>query len=178
MTWRRRAFALLMVVWAAAAAAQAPTLSPADPLARLAWLAGCWIADGAEPGSGEQWMPLAGGTLLGMGRTVRDGKTLEHEFMQIRALPDGRLVYIAQPGGQAATRFVSTTVGDTEVVFENPQHDFPQRVIYRLGEGGRMKARIEGLRNGALRGIDFPLQRASCDAGLPAARAASTPPPR
>ncbi len=139
-----------------------------DPLARLAWLGGCWAAVGAEAGSGEQWLPLAGGTLLGVGRTVRGGRTVDFEFLQIRAATDGRIAYIAQPGGRPPTQFLSTTVSEREVVFENPQHDFPQRVIYRRGEGGTLLARIEGLRNGTMKEIDFPLQRVACEsAGLP-----------
>ncbi len=139
-----------------------------DPLARLAWLGGCWAAVGAEAGSGEQWLPLAGGTLIGVGRTVRGGRTVDFEFLQIRAATDGRIAYIAQPGGRPPTQFLSTTVSEREVVFENPQHDFPQRVIYRRGEGGTLRARIEGLRNGTMKEIDFPLQRVACEsAGLP-----------
>lgn len=135
-----------------------------DPLARLAWLGGCWAAVGGEAGTGEQWLPLAGGTLLGVGRTVRGGRTVDFEFLQIRAAPDGRLAYIAQPGGRPPTQFLSTTLNEREVVFENPQHDFPQRVIYRRGDGGTLRARIEGLRNGAMKEIDFPLQRVACEA--------------
>ena len=144
-----------------------PVAAQNDPLARLAWLAGCWSAEGAEAGSGEQWLAPAGGTLLGVSRTVRGGKTAEFEFMQIRALPDSRLAFLAQPGGRPPTQFISTRIDDREVVFENAGHDFPQRVIYRLGDAGRLRERIEGLRNGAMKEIDFPLQRSSCDAALP-----------
>ena len=52
---------------------------------QLGWLAGCWKSDGAEAGSGEQWMPVAGGSLLGMARTVRAGRTVAWEFMRIAA---------------------------------------------------------------------------------------------
>ncbi len=50
---------------------------------KLAWLSGCWQSDTGEPGSGEQWSALAGGTMLGAGRTVRQGKTVDFEFMQL-----------------------------------------------------------------------------------------------
>lgn len=136
-----------------------------DDLSRLAWLAGCWKSDTAEAGSVEQWMPPAGGTMLGMSRTVRQGRTVEFEFLQIRAQPDGKLAYVAQPSGQPTATFPLLRLGDTEAAFENPQHDFPQRVVYQLAEGGsKLKARIEGLRGGKLRVIEFPMSRASCDA--------------
>jgi hypothetical protein len=132
-------------------------------LARLGWLAGCWSSESGEAGSGEYWMAPAGGTMLGIGRTVKQGRTVEHEFLQIRDV-DGRIVYIATPSGQKTAQFAAARVGEREVVFENPEHDFPQRIIYRL-DGQKLHARIEGMRNGALRGIDFPMKRASCDAG-------------
>lgn len=136
---------------------------PPDPLAPLAWLAGCWQAEGGEPGSTEQWMAPAGGVMLGMARTVKGGRVVEHEFLQIRRQPDGTLAYIALPSGQRLTVFGLKSLAAAEVVFENPAHDFPQRVIYRRTADDRLTARIEGRRNGVERGIDFLLQRVRCD---------------
>ena len=45
-----------------------------------------------------------------------------------------------------------------EVVFENPQHDFPQRIIYTLKDGGRLTAAIEGTKNGKTRRVDLNYQ--------------------
>lgn len=140
----------------------------AESVERLSWLAGCWRAEGGEPGSGEQWLAPAGGTLLGVSRTVKNGVTVAYEFMQIRPDDGGNLVFVARPSGQPEASFALRPGSPAEAVFENPQHDFPQRVIYRLEDGGRLRARIEGQRpGGALRGIDFPLQRVPCDAPPP-----------
>ncbi len=159
-----------------AAVATALILSPPtqvgaqeSQLEQLAWLAGCWAAESGEPGSGEHWLPLAGGTMLGVGRTVKDGKTVEHEFLQIRLNADGKVVYIALPSRQNEATFVASSVGERAVTFENPQHDFPQRIIYRALPENRLAARIEGTRGGALRGIDFPMRRVQCETLAPAA---------
>ena len=138
----------------------------AQPLDQLSWLAGCWAAEGGEPGSLEHWMPLAGGTMLGVARTVKNGKTVAHEFMQIREVAPGQIVYLAMPSGRTATPFALKRQAAGEVVFENLEHDFPQRVMYRQQANGGLLARIEGTRDGALRGIDFPLRRVSCDSAL------------
>lgn len=134
----------------------------ADPFAPVAWLAGCWDPQGREPGSTEQWMPPAGGLMLGMARTLRQGRVVEFEFMQIRAEADGQLVYVAQPQGRPPTEFRLVRQGEAEAVFENPTHDFPQRVIYRRESAQRLVARIEGSMQGKARGVDFPMTRASC----------------
>ncbi len=135
----------------------------ADAVAALGWLQGCWSEAGAEVGSGEQWMGPAGGTLIGSSRTVKNGKTVAYEFIQIRETEPGKLAYIVQPSGRPETRFVLLRQGGGEFVFENLAHDFPQRVIYRRdGERG-LHARIEGMSNGVIKGVDFPMKRVSCD---------------
>jgi hypothetical protein len=134
------------------------------PTSMLSWLAGCWAAEGGEPGSGEHWMAPAGGTLLGVGRTVKRGATVEYEFLQIRTNAEGKLVYVALPSGQRGATFTATAVSDAAVTFENPEHDFPQRVSYRRIDRDRIAARIEGRRGGELRGSDFPMKRTTCGA--------------
>ncbi|ANH70721.1 hypothetical protein ABE85_19030 [Mitsuaria sp. 7] len=132
-------------------------------LERLGWLAGCWASEKGEPGSVEHWLPLAGGTMLGIGRTVKNGRTVEHEFLQIRLNAEGQVVYVALPSRQKEATFVATSIGDRAVTFENPEHDFPQRILYKaVGETG-LAARIEGQRNGTTRGIDYPMKRVACE---------------
>jgi Domain of unknown function (DUF6265) len=137
-------------------------------LEKLAWLSGCWKSQSAEAGSGEQWTPIAGGTMLGTSRTVKQGKTVEFEFMQLRYLADRTLAFVAQPSGQSATVFPLLRITDAEAVFENPQHDFPQRVVYARDGETRLLAKVEGMRRGALRILEFPMVRVSCDAQLSA----------
>ena len=154
------AVSVLLALTAQAAQAAQATETPLD---RLAWLGGCWHSEGAEAGSGEQWMPLAGGTLLGINRSVRRGVTVAFEFMQIRQQADGAVVFIAQPSGRPPTTFTLLPGAPQHAVFENPLHDFPQRVIYRQEEGGRLRARIEGQRQGVPAGLDFAFTRMPCD---------------
>lgn len=91
----------------------------AEPVAieRLGWLSGCWQSPGAECGSGEQWSVPAGGTMLGMSRYVRDGKTVSHEFVRISETEDGSLVFLAP--GQLLGRIEGERNGQSQSV------DFP-----------------------------------------------------
>jgi len=141
--------------------ASAGAVACAAPIDSLGWLAGCWSAVGGENGSGEQWMAPAGGTMMGVGRTVRGGKTIEWEFLSIREVEPGKLAYVAKPHNQAEAAFPVLKLEEGEVIFENLQHDFPQRIIYKRA-GDNIGARIEGMSKGKLKGIDFPLKRAAC----------------
>lgn len=142
---------------------------PSPPtLATLGWLAGCWQSELDEPGSGEQWMAPAGGVMLGMARTLKGGRTVQFEFMQLREAADGGLVFIAQPGGRAGTVFKASEATAEAAVFERGGAEFPQRVRYRLRSDGGLAARIEGDAGGQPRAVDFPMQRVDC--GGPARR--------
>ncbi|GAB2860162.1 DUF6265 family protein [Pseudoduganella ginsengisoli] len=127
---------------------------------KLGWMSGCWAAAGGEAGSGEQWMAPAGGTLMGMSRTVKNGKTVGWEALHIRDV-DGKLAYVAKPHNQPEAAFKLASLEGQHVVFENPQHDFPQRIIYKR-DGDQLHARIEGTMKGKAKGIDFPLQKTAC----------------
>lgn len=131
----------------------------------LGWLSGCWAAVNQEPGSGEQWMPPAGSTMFGVSRSIRNGETVAFEFIRIVEQEDGGLQFIASPSGQGTTSFSMLSLGDREVVFENPDHDFPQRIIYRLMSDEELLGRIEGTIDGKERAIDFPMKKIDCESG-------------
>ncbi len=108
----------------------------------LDWLAGHWCGVSGKTFSEETWMAPRGGLLVGRHRDTRDGKATGFEFMRI-AQQDGRWVFFAQPGGKAVTAFPAERVEKDRVVFANPAHDFPKRVIYSAPEAGTLKARVD-----------------------------------
>jgi hypothetical protein len=128
----------------------------------LSWIRGCWEMRTASGASiEEQWTKPAGGTMLGMGRTIRGGKTVFTEFLRISE-ENGKLTYTARIGTKGITPFPLLKMTESEVVFENPTHDFPQRIIYRKQEDG-LFARIEGTDKGKERHQDFPYKRVPCE---------------
>jgi hypothetical protein len=151
---RRRLLVLLMLLTVSPLSAQAPAVT------QLAWMAGCWRLESATRVVDEMWMAPAGGVMLGTGRTVVKGRAVEHEFMQIRE-DAGRIAFVARPSGQAEASFAAITIGEREVIFENPAHDFPQRVIYRR-DGTGLTGRIEGTQDGKPRFADVPMRKVTC----------------
>jgi len=139
------------------------TVAGAEPavatVADLAWLAGGWRMERNGRVVEEHWLPPAGGTMLGVSRTVKEDQTLEYEFMVLRADAAGVLHFHASPSGQAGAAFRLVRVEGRTFVFENPANDFPQRVIYGLQPDGSLLAAIEGRRDGKVRRIEFPYRR-------------------
>lgn len=98
--------------------------------------------------------------MIGVGRTIQNGKTTAYEMIVLREQGD-RLAYEAHPSGQASATFLSTRISASELVFENPAHDFPQEVGYRR-DGDSLLAWIRGAQNGKERRIEFAYTRARC----------------
>ncbi len=137
--------------------------APESPLTALTWLAGCWFGRSGKMEFREHWMRPAGGMMMGMGRTTADGKVASFEAMRIELDATGTPVFVAKPSGQPEASFKMLKSDADGIVFENPAHDFPQRVRYQLKNDGSLFARIEGTKDGKTRGIDFPMRRASCE---------------
>lgn len=131
------------------------------PLTELSWLAGCWEMRQGGRTTLEHWMAPAGALMLGMSRTVRDGKAIEYEFLRISQEADG-IYYIALPSGQRETRFKLTDSNGRTLVFQNPEHDFPQTITYELNEDGSLLASIAGKSGDQQKTIEFPMQRVTC----------------
>jgi hypothetical protein len=106
-------------------------------------------------------MAPRGDAMIGMSRAVRDGRMVGYELVIIRADTAG-FVYEAHPSGQAAAQFPAILVSDTALVFEDLEHDFPQRIGYDRVGADSLIGWIEGEREGTLRRIDFPYRRVSC----------------
>ncbi|MBI1789276.1 MAG: hypothetical protein HYR60_17215 [Acidobacteria bacterium] len=140
-------------------------MATAADLNQLSFMTGCWEGKRGAVSLEEHWTRPAAGTMLGMSREVKDGRTIFSEFMRIEE-KDGVITYMARIGDAkvSATPFRLIRLSDSEAVFENPAHDFPQRILYRKPPGGGLHARIEGTDKGQPRGVDFPFQRGQCDA--------------
>jgi hypothetical protein len=123
-------------------------------IADLAWMAGSWTGESRGIQMEEHWTAPKGNSMVGIHRDIGKGRTLLFEFLRIEQQGD-QIVYLSMPNGRSpATPFPLKELSGTRVVFENPAHDFPQRIIY-WKDGNDLRARIEGTRNGKTAGEEW-----------------------
>lgn len=120
---------------------------PGQDLSALAWMEGHWIGKEGTVDVEEFWLGPKGNTMLGLHRDVAGTRTRMFEFLRIEATAEA-ITYWASPKGRPATPFRLKELNGQHVTFENPEHDFPQRIIYWLAKDGALHAKIEGTMNG------------------------------
>ena len=123
-------------------------------IADLSWMAGSWTGESRGIQMEEHWTAPKGNSMVGIHRDTGKGRTLLFEFLRIEQQGD-QIVYLSMPNGRSpATPFPLKEVSSTRVVFENPAHDFPQRIIY-WKDGNDLRARIEGTQKGKTVGEEW-----------------------
>ncbi len=140
-----------------------PLPTPAKAaIADLTWLSGAWVGKRTSGATNEErWSPPLGGAMLAISRSVNtSGRMFAFEYLRI-VEREGSLVYIAQPGGAKPTEFTLTELTKTRATFENPRHDYPQRIVYELSAEGSLTATIGFLKGGTPRRFDFKREEPS-----------------
>jgi hypothetical protein len=93
-------------------------------------------------------------------RTVVGERMVMFEYLRIVTKPDG-IYYVAQPNGRPPTEFKLTKAEKGRVVFENPQHDHPKIITYRLDGADGLVATIEGDEKGQHKKQEFRFKKQS-----------------
>lgn len=119
---------------------------PAATLDDLAWMAGSWVEETPDEADGvrwaeEYWTVPRGGVMLGASRSGRGAQLREFEFLRLTLGSDGTIAYLAQPGGGPPVAFPLAQHDAMSATFENPAHDYPQRIRY-VRDGDVMTATI------------------------------------
>ncbi len=114
-------------------------LAVAQPsLQKLTWLTGEWLTESAKTVTIESWQRVQPGLLSGKAVRIKkdSGDTLFTESLMIAEM-GGEVFYIAKvPENPFPVSFKLKAVSDSSVVFDNPLHNFPQRVQYQRKSAG------------------------------------------
>ena len=104
--------------------------APPARVSDLAWMSGSWVTSANGRWTEEHWSAPRAGTMIGYSWTGQGETIHEYEYLRLQAGEDQGIVYLAQPNGGPGTGFHLSASDATSATFENPAHDFPQRIIY------------------------------------------------
>lgn len=128
-------------------------------LDKASWILGSWKGVLGEGVSVENWYRQDDSTYNGAGLFIKGNVTLSQETILLTQKGND-LFYIPtvkkQNDGKPVD-FRMTTLTDREMVFENPAHDFPQRISYTLITPDSLIATISGHSKGAQHSESFPM---------------------
>ena len=139
-----------------------------SPLEAAAFMAGCWRGSAGADRTIEEYYTTPGGNLMqGMTRYlgsrpgVQGPLTVDFEFTLLDVDHD-KIRLRPHPKGQPSVTFAEIERAPGRLVWENPTHDFPQRISYTKAPGDSLIARIEGTTSNGHRAIEWRMGRFAC----------------
>lgn len=133
----------------------------AKQIEKAQWLIGTWENKTAKGTLYESWTKAADKQLSGKSYMLKDKDTIAFETVKL-AEEQGRLYYIPtvkNQNGGLPVRFKLKTLSDKQMVFENPEHDFPQVITYTQITEDSLVAEISGMLKGQINRRIFPMRR-------------------
>ncbi|MES2379414.1 MAG: DUF6265 family protein [Bacteroidota bacterium] len=131
-------------------------------LEKASWLIGNWENKSSEGNASEVWKKENDSTLLGASYFIMGKDTASTEFISLHQT--GKEIFYAPtiPGqnGGLPIEFKLTQSDNNSLVFENPAHDFPQKITYTKITNDSLVAEISGKQQGKEKAMQFPMKRA------------------
>lgn len=125
----------------------------------LSWILGSWHIDAGEVQIYETWKEGQDDSYTCEAYVLKGKDTLVVETIRLENI-GGFWVYIAQINSQNPVLFTLTQKSTgKELVFENLEHDNPQRVVYKFVNDKELYARTEAMVNGQEVVDEYPYTR-------------------
>lgn len=137
--------ALLLALFAEGLQAQDITKETIDNFNKLTWLTGTWNRTNVKPGrkAHERWEMVGSHAMKGFGVTMKEQDTAFVEKLQL-VIKDNKIWYVADVAhNKAPVFFELTAIANDGFTCENPAHDFPKKIVYKLN-GDKLIATISG----------------------------------
>ena len=133
-----------------------------DELQKAKWLLGDWEKTDSLGTLKEIWVIKDDSTFVGQSYYIQNKKdTLHNE--QIELIQDGEhLIYSATVKGEnndTAIPFQMTKDEDSLLVFENPKHDYPQKIQYKLFKNNSLVATVSGKQKGKISSENYAMTK-------------------
>lgn len=131
-------------------------------LEKANWLIGEWQNNSAEGNNTEVWERENDSVFSGKSYYVIGKDTVSSET--IRLEQNGKTLFyiptVNEQNNRQAIKFALTSSTIKQLVFENPEHDFPQKITYEQITNDSLLAEISGMKEGKQNSQKFPLARA------------------
>lgn len=152
--------ACLLFVFVTISMAQQPVYTNTE-FKPLHGLTGLWKMDSKRGALYEEWQVSGDNQLMGRSYKINNNDTIVLENVVI-SLQGNAIFYtpvVRDQNNQQPVPFKLISYNNNRYVFENKEHDYPQRVIYELVSSSELRARIEGNNKGKESGSDFNYRR-------------------
>lgn len=136
---------------------------PHGELKKLTWLLGDWANTNKKASLHERWWMSGDSVFTGEGYELIQNDTVFQEKLSL-VMKGNELFYVPTVSGQNDNQpvfFKVIEISDSGFVCENPDHDFPQIIRYRLESPMVLIASIEGELNGEEMVREFHFRKAT-----------------
>jgi len=116
---------------------------------QLRWIEGVWLDSttfsfrNPTVSFMEEWKYYPD-SISGKGFSIKENDTTIMQALCIREI-NGVINYVARPVGEAILGFPLTFLSENEAVFENPVHEFPQKIRYLKTSDDSLQVIISGV---------------------------------
>ena len=122
----------------------------ADKLNPAQWIIGSWEQKTDKGILTESWQRQNDSVFVGSCYFINESDTLHRETILLEQRADS-ITYSANVKGQnndKAVPFRLTTANTNSLVFENPAHDYPQKIVYQKSKSNGLLVTISGILHG------------------------------
>lgn len=137
------------------------TTKQVQDIKKAEWLIGTWENKTPRGSIYETWRKNNDLEFFGKSYIIKEGDSVVFESIRLSQEKEG-LFYIPTVRNQnegLPVRFAPKTISATQLVFENPKHDFPQVISYTKIGADSLVAEISGVKNGLERKQTFSMSR-------------------
>ncbi len=130
-------------------------------LQKASWLLGDWENQTKEAFFNEIWKQKNDSTLSGKSFVIAKKDTVFYENIELVQLNDSLfyIVSVKDQNKEKPVTFYQTSATDSKLVFENPKHDFPNKISYTKITKDSIVGEIFGLQNGKIVNEKFPMHK-------------------
>ena len=133
-----------------------------DKLEKMNWLVGQWKSKTSEGLLTETWSKENDSTFLGQTYFIKNEKDTVHSESIVLTQSKDELIYRPTVKGQnndESVDFKLTTELENSFTFENPKHDYPQKITYKKINEKSLIATISGQQQGKSSSESYPMKK-------------------